>query len=407
MFDSIISSVLNKTLGKYIILNQNALKINLSKKEVILTNLSLQPDALLDFNLPIDIISGSVGKLYVKIIDLKTTKISIIIDDVIAYCQPQNRFTYDEEQMKLKLMKMKEKEIEEFESMTTITEGDDSITMKIMKSMISGLSMVIRNVQFRYDDNGEYIGIGINEITLENGQVVIENGTRKEGMCQGVKVYSGKQTEENSIQKFFQLNKSIKTSGNEINDNAKKNEINDLKFNSYDSIVSLDFVVFAIDLKERSTNVKFDLPNLKMRLRQEQYESFLVVMARISDYSQTIKYLGIRPQTNQVIGNEKEWWKYAANAIKRQLEEEENKKIRKEMIEKYEKEYSIHYIKWRKNHKTKYYEEVKQLDKLLRLEEVIYLRKKILNEMIQTNKNKNQKLSIDEQKILDSIQISQ
>ena len=77
------------------------------------------------------------------------------------------------------------------------------------------------------------------------------------------------------------------------------------------------------------------------------------------------------------------------------------------MIEKYEKEYSIHYIKWRKNHKTKYYEEVKQLDKLLRLEEVIYLRKKILNEMIQTNKNKNQKLSIDEQKILDSIQISQ
>ena len=64
MFEGIIGEVLTSVLGQYIELNQNALKINLTKGEVILQNLALKNDALLELNLPIDIIKGSVKSMF-------------------------------------------------------------------------------------------------------------------------------------------------------------------------------------------------------------------------------------------------------------------------------------------------------------------------------------------------------
>ena len=122
MFEGIIGEVLTSVLGDYIELDKNALKINLTKGEVILTNLKLKNDALLELNLPIDIIQGSVGKLYIKMNSLKEIQVNVAIEDVIAICKPQNKFNFNEVEEKLKEIKKKEKNIEDWENLTKITD---------------------------------------------------------------------------------------------------------------------------------------------------------------------------------------------------------------------------------------------------------------------------------------------
>ena len=72
------------------------------------------------------------------------------------------------------------------------------------------------------------------------------------------------------------------------------------------TIAHIDF----IQKHYKQIKVHLNAPALKMDLTRDQYVEFMSLMGRLSEYSQAMKYLGIRPQENKVIGNEKQWWKY-------------------------------------------------------------------------------------------------
>ena len=68
MFEGTVAYYLNNYLGKYVYgLDQNSLQISVFKGDVVLRNLKLKPGALADLDLPINVKSGLIGSLTLKV----------------------------------------------------------------------------------------------------------------------------------------------------------------------------------------------------------------------------------------------------------------------------------------------------------------------------------------------------
>ncbi|BFU18943.1 hypothetical protein EHI8A_004220 [Entamoeba histolytica HM-1:IMSS-B] len=351
MLDSFVAEALTSLLGQYIELNPDALKLSIAKGEVTLNNLSLRRDAFNRLNLPISITTGSLQFLHVKLLSLFDLKVQIDIDNVIALCLPQKEFTYNQKEAIEKELKRKLERIEEFESFTKLTNGKPGTKVRLIRKLLEGLIVSITNVHIKYKDNDDYIGVKINEITFANAKVQPNGIIRKEAVIGTASLYAGKGD--------LEFNDPI----------PKKNIIT--------TISELTVIIDFIQKHYKQVRAYIKVPIFKGVLTQMQYQEFLSVVSRLSEYAQAMKFLGIRPQ-KRVIGNEKAWWKFAVEAIKNKRMNEENKGIREDVIKSVEEKYTEVYIKWRNDNKTKDLEEVKRMDDKLREEEVIYLRKKAL-----------------------------
>ena len=95
MFESVVVSVLNSALGKFVQgIDSDALSISVFKGEVELHDLQLKPSAFDDLGVPVTLVAGHVGhiKLYADWKNLSTKAIRIEIDGVFACIKPQPDF---------------------------------------------------------------------------------------------------------------------------------------------------------------------------------------------------------------------------------------------------------------------------------------------------------------------------
>ncbi|ELP90075.1 tipc, putative [Entamoeba invadens IP1] len=347
MFESIISEILTTVLGKYIVLNPQMLKINLGKGEVILSNLSLRKDALKSLNLPIDIVHGQVARLHVKIKNL--SEIVIQVANVTALCVPQKQFVYDAKKEMEEDLKKKLEAIEQFEAFTKITSGDSGFTAKIVRNVLEGLIVTVSNVHLRYEDNDENTGIYFSNLTFCNAKEQPVGIIRKEAVVESLMFYAG--TEKMEI-------------------NEKPTKINNIT-EMPELTVTIDFV--QKHYKQIKVYVQANM--FKSTLTHKQYQVFLSVVGRLSEYAQAIKFLGLRPQV-PVVGNEKRWWMYAVDALKKKKQDDDNKKVREDVIRNYENSYTALYSKWKDSGKDDTPKEILAMDKELRTDEIIELRKR-------------------------------
>ena len=98
MFESIVASIINRILGKYIDnLQQNQLTIGIWSGEVVLNNLKLRKDALAALDLPIEVTSGCLGEFVLRIPwnALKSKPIQVFMKHLYIIAGPKTSFSYN------------------------------------------------------------------------------------------------------------------------------------------------------------------------------------------------------------------------------------------------------------------------------------------------------------------------
>lgn len=168
MFESLVASILNGILGKYIKdLDSSNLNLGILKGNVVLTDLELRDDALDGFHLPVEVTQGYVGKISLKIpwTDLYSQPFDIIVHDVYLMAGPIRDRQYDAERAEASEIAAKRKRLSQIEQRMEktgsnaskedtkdVSDGSDSFVDKLVAQVVKNLKISVKNIHFRYED---------------------------------------------------------------------------------------------------------------------------------------------------------------------------------------------------------------------------------------------------------------
>ncbi|KAI9340870.1 hypothetical protein BDR26DRAFT_820276 [Obelidium mucronatum] len=160
MFESVVSLLLNKFLGDYVLdLENNQLNIGIWSGDVVLHNLRLKREALDKFNLPVDVVEGFLGALTISIpwSDLKTKPVRIFIKDLYLLVNPKTETEYDEAVELERMHKAKMDRVEAAELLSTkekLPEDKQNTTFvtQLITKIVDNLQINIENIHIRYED---------------------------------------------------------------------------------------------------------------------------------------------------------------------------------------------------------------------------------------------------------------
>ncbi|TMW59036.1 hypothetical protein Poli38472_007181 [Pythium oligandrum] len=161
MAKAIISSILESQLGKYVDgLSGDSLQVGLWSGELTLQDLSLKPHALVELNLPITVVRGSIRRIHVVVPwnHLGSASVQISIEGVYALVTPNTKLPSPEE-----VKQSKRNQIERLELVRQHdrlakqhnSEGEDESTFlsRLTERIVDNLQITLRDVHFRYEDN--------------------------------------------------------------------------------------------------------------------------------------------------------------------------------------------------------------------------------------------------------------
>ncbi|CAF1248487.1 unnamed protein product [Rotaria sordida] len=165
VFEQLTTYLIDKFLGDYIEdLDSKQLKIDLWHGDVVLENLSLKPNALANFNLPVTVAVGHLQKLSLHIPwkQLYTHPTKITIDGLYLLLTPKTDIEYDPEREEQKRYeeKMEEvhkveqfrKEIEAYEKNKTVSKRKDTFMERLQLHILRNLILSISNIHIAYED---------------------------------------------------------------------------------------------------------------------------------------------------------------------------------------------------------------------------------------------------------------
>jgi vacuolar protein sorting-associated protein 13A/C len=165
MFESIVASVINRILGKYIDnLQQNQLNVGIWSGEVILNDLILKKEALDGLDLPIEVSYGCLGEFVLMIPwqSIKTKPIHIIMRNVHVMVKPKTADSLRDPHVEIeKAFRRKMQQIEMSEILAApieamMTQETDpntaSFTYHLITKMIDNLHFQLDSLHIRYVD---------------------------------------------------------------------------------------------------------------------------------------------------------------------------------------------------------------------------------------------------------------
>ncbi|XP_055636021.1 intermembrane lipid transfer protein Vps13D isoform X3 [Toxorhynchites rutilus septentrionalis] len=171
MLRELIAWVLNNYLGKYVEnLNTAQLTIALLSGQVELENLPLRKDTFRYLGLPLQLISGSIGrvKLIVPVRQFRTAPWCLNIDDVKVVCGPVDLNDWDAEVEQQTALDFKLAALDRLEAKwraqreTPVTEGSYYVSSysgwlsygtSLMTNIVENLQLQINGIHIRYEDN--------------------------------------------------------------------------------------------------------------------------------------------------------------------------------------------------------------------------------------------------------------
>ncbi len=119
MFESVIATLLNKYLSEYIdVVDYNNLKIGLFSGSLIeLLNIKIKPSALYQFDLPVEVKYGRIGKLKINLslMKIKSEAAILEIEDLYVLCGPFEDKIHDPKKIEEIFSAHKRKQIQEIE----------------------------------------------------------------------------------------------------------------------------------------------------------------------------------------------------------------------------------------------------------------------------------------------------
>nr|CAB3267621.1 vacuolar protein sorting-associated protein 13A-like [Phallusia mammillata] len=160
VFESLVVELMNKYLGEYIEnLDASQLKLGIWGGDAVLENLHVKGDALKDLNLPVQIKSGHIGKLTLKIPwkNLYKEAVEATLDGLFLLAVPNSSMEYDAEKEKIREQESKQAQLQAIEEqqlqkLKSKEEKKDGFVEKLATQIIKNLQIHVRNIHVRYED---------------------------------------------------------------------------------------------------------------------------------------------------------------------------------------------------------------------------------------------------------------
>ncbi|KAI9287283.1 vacuolar protein sorting-associated protein vps13 [Umbelopsis sp. AD052] len=346
MLESLVTTLLNRFLGAYVSnLNYNQLKIGIWSGDVVLRDLQLKREALDKFDLPVDVLEGHLGELTLSIpwSNLKNKPVKVYINNVYLLAVPRNESSMTEEERNRRRQQLKKDKLANAELLSEPTKSAPSSTVdsqeeakndtfinQLTTKIIDNLQFSMKNIHIRYEDEGaDQLQPFAAGITLGELSAISTNG-------QWVPTFISEAT--NTIHKLATLeslsvywNTNSKSLAGKEDAMAAFSELITTKYNvpsEHQYILKPVSGTGRININKRFGG---EVPNLDATLLFDELgfvlddEQYRDILAMIDAFHATLKrqqYHQFRPPKEHTPkSHPKEWFQYAAMAVKSEIHE--------------------------------------------------------------------------------------
>jgi len=340
--DWIASLILDRFLGKYL---EGLEGTRAGTEGIELHNLNLKKGALAELELPLEIKSGVLGKLVVKLpsLDQVTTKPTIVVlEDLCLLAVPsfhKNDTQADLEkrvlQSKLKLLEISDKIATDKEEDTK--KKDSAFVEEYVVKIIENLQIFIKDIHIRFEDsisNPTSFALGI---TLEGASFKSVGKNWQESPA-GFEGSRSKVFKEVGLQKFSIYMDTRPPYSVPIPESKNVADfISNMKtlVPSKDHSVPHDFILdpFSADVKlsldskegqfvDPKLFVKIMVSQLKLSLDSAQFHSLLNLLFWTKNFTLRLQYVNVYSQRPKIRhkkmteARKLQWWKYAFRCVR-------------------------------------------------------------------------------------------
>ncbi|XP_061389182.1 intermembrane lipid transfer protein Vps13D-like [Musca vetustissima] len=339
MLNELITWVLNTYLGKYLEdFNPAQLSIALISGEVELENVPIRRDALRSFGIPVEALSGSIGriKLQIPVRQFRTSPWSIVIERVYGVFVPKDLSEWDNDKEKDAEYAYKIRVLDAKEANWRVDNGCNAESYyslsysnwinygtSLATNILENLELTIKDVHLRYEDtlslknSHRAAGIRINTISAQS--------------CDSSWIPGAKNPDTQNVSfKILELKDlhfywDVLDSSNMCRDLSSKELLE--KMNQTCKMEDHNFLTNPINatLKFKRERCKQPLRNknrpriscdvffhqVNLSLNDVQYTEIVGCFHELQNISHKREYKILRPSIS-VLNEPKRWWKYAA-----------------------------------------------------------------------------------------------
>eukprot|EP00124_Ichthyophonus_hoferi_P003606 Ihof_evm1s323 gene=Ihof_evmTU1s323 len=346
MLETLACDLLNEYFGSYVEnLNKENLSLQVWKGEVQLEGLTLKQTALEELHLPIDVRSGHIEKLTMRIPwrNIKAEPVVVTIKGLYVLANPRVQVQYDPMLEKQRLQATKQQLLAEFESLKKkqLMKDDhtgDNFNATLVGKIINNLQLVIEDVHLRYEDctstPEQPLAIGL---TLESFTARSTNEYGEIQFVQGESPFSHKELQLKNLALYYHVNAPMMPS-----ESIQRHEFFAFMNTVSGSIAMgkqgvVPYILGPVTMKANVTlnntnpldltlpkhTVTISLPAIPINLQEVQYQSCMQVLEAFSRSRRGERYRKYKqtPESGDLRLQPRQLWRFAINSILADIKE--------------------------------------------------------------------------------------
>uniref|UniRef100_A0A1B6F8B5 Vacuolar protein sorting-associated protein 13 n=1 Tax=Cuerna arida TaxID=1464854 RepID=A0A1B6F8B5_9HEMI len=334
VFESIVTDLLNKYLGEYVEnLDTSQLNIGIWGGKVELRNLQLKQSALDDLQLPVQIVSGYLGNLFLKIpwTNLYNSSVEAVIEDLNLLVVPNSQVKYDkakEEKWKQEMKQAAVNKVEEAkrqEKEKFKQKIDDTFAEKLATQIIRNVQITIKNIHIRYEDRKSNKGKPFT-FGLTLSSLVVTTTDKKWNpelpteitamiykilMIDNLSIYWNSNTQET----FIGLPDDQLLEAFQDAIDGKKNYTYMLGPIVSQSYLQINTKPENDEFKIPKVELSLELQELTLRITKSQYQDMMGLLESCDYMIRATPFRKYRPSVESYRGHYDKWWKFAYECI--------------------------------------------------------------------------------------------
>lgn len=355
MFESIVASFLNKYLSEYIdSVDYNNLKLGLDIFNVSgsfeLKNVKIKSSALYQFDLPIEVKYGRIGKLKINLPmkNLYKEPTKILVEDLFVLLGPFEEKLFDPKRIEELFAAHKRKQLSELEKfdksqLLLLDNKQKGYTETLQDTIVNNIHIHVQNVHIRYEDKysiknktisfGIYLKEFIAQTVDDKGKEYFSSSDDKTiykiGELVGFNVYwNTSYDHKNKPESAMLIIEQNEFKINNINNNKdycvrmlkesiESGQLYDVKFQTFlkrNLDLKTNLVLRRAFKKEDFLKPKIsfesDVRAIEFSFRRDQFKSLIEIIDCYSLLNVNKKFVKYRPKDKKM----RLWWKYAFTA---------------------------------------------------------------------------------------------
>ncbi|CAF0714006.1 unnamed protein product [Brachionus calyciflorus] len=373
MFEGLVASILNRYLSDYIDeVDYNNLKLGIFSGTLELLNIKIKPSAMYQFDLPVDVKSGTIGKLKINISwrNILTKPAVAILEDLFVLLGPFEEKINDPKRIEELSLAHKRKQLQEFEKLDKreiVESKEKGYAEKVQDTIINNIQVYVKNVHIRYEDKhslknknvsfGLYLKEFKAETVDEDGKPNFMNADAKIifklGSLNGFNMYWNCDFGDHK-DLFISTRDEFDPKKNDWVDKMKSSiESNQILNSKFENFMENNLVLdMRLTIRRTYDKENLALPKITFQssvnaiefvFQRIQYKSILELVDHYTMLNQHKKYVKFRPkEVNDKRLKIKQWWNYAFTS----LAETSWRSYRKERISQSFKNYKLYMKKY-------------------------------------------------------------